>query len=276
MSEDCDEVWARYYDADWHFDDEWLSVSIALERLERWEGTGRAQSVAAQYLRSGLWKARARKAVIKSGPLEYFEPVDFEERLTMLPGWGRNCVSLTLGAGMVQTGFWNRSHALAGEKWEIDPGFMWPGAARIQLHRGIVETFDGQIWEGLPDDHFLAFHVTLFGVEICPSDVDATAPSVSIDSKIETNTSSTPIQSAPIIGSDLVQRKGGRRGGNHGEAIAKVTLMMGRLSEVELKRWTAESLGIELAGEYKKLGEIPPSEDNCQRYAQGILRVLRN
>lgn len=73
----------------------------------------------------------------------------------------------------------------------------------------------------------------------------------------------------------LASRRGGRRGAQHGEAIARATVRLAGLSPLELKRYTAQSLAIELAELYRGAGEQPPSEENLERYAQGILRVIR-
>lgn len=75
---------------------------------------------------------------------------------------------------------------------------------------------------------------------------------------------------------DNPQRKGGRRGAQHGEAIAILTIQLLKLSAADLKRWTAESAAEELEQIYRNIGEVPPSLTNRIRYAQGILRTIRS
>lgn len=83
-------------------------------------------------------------------------------------------------------------------------------------------------------------------------------------------------QSASLPDRMPAPRRGGRRGAQHGEAIASAAVRLAKLSGPELRRYTSDSLALELAEEYKRLGEIPPSDENLKRYAQGLLRVVRN
>lgn len=68
---------------------------------------------------------------------------------------------------------------------------------------------------------------------------------------------------------------GGKPASKHGDVLGAATLRLAALSGAELGRYTTDSLARELANEYARLGEAAPSERNCQRYAAGILRVLR-
>lgn len=76
--------------------------------------------------------------------------------------------------------------------------------------------------------------------------------------------------------SQQMPKKGGRRGLQHGEAIARTALRLARLDDAELRRYTASSLALELGEAYKSVGETPPSSENLERYAQGLLRAVRN
>lgn len=68
---------------------------------------------------------------------------------------------------------------------------------------------------------------------------------------------------------------GGKPAASHGDAIAAVTLRLSTLPTNELKSYTNASLAEELAEEYRRLSETPPSEGNRDKYAGGIMRVLR-
>lgn len=69
--------------------------------------------------------------------------------------------------------------------------------------------------------------------------------------------------------------KGGRPSGKHGGPMASITLLLSAKSDEELRRYTADSLSLELIEEYRKEGLDPPSETNAVRDAAGILRKVR-
>jgi hypothetical protein len=79
-------------------------------------------------------------------------------------------------------------------------------------------------------------------------------------------------QSPNISGS---KRRGGRPSGSHGEPIARVTLKLVELNKIDLARYTATSLGIELEAAYRIAGLSPPTPVNAEKIAAGILRVVR-
>lgn len=76
-------------------------------------------------------------------------------------------------------------------------------------------------------------------------------------------------------GSQKKSSAGGRRGGKHGEAIAKVAIQLAGLDMNELDRYTAISIIEELRVAYQEAGGVPPSPENLERYAAGILRSCR-
>ncbi len=84
-----------------------------------------------------------------------------------------------------------------------------------------------------------------------------------------------PDATAPLQEEPTRTRKGGRPAGKDGEPIARLTLRMRDKSREELRRYTAESLSLDLLEEYRKLGLDLPSADNARRNAAGILRVVR-
>ncbi len=81
---------------------------------------------------------------------------------------------------------------------------------------------------------------------------------------------------AETKGIALPASSGGRPARKHGEAISAVTLRLAKFSTRELSNYTAESVGAELAAEYKRLGESAPHVANLARFGAGILRTLRN
>lgn len=136
-----------------------------------------------EYLRNGLWKARARKALIRSGPLKNFHgKSEFFKQIARLPGYGEHANCSTFGSGMIERAFWLGAHSSATETWNAEDHFLWWNGARIEIDRSIVESFDGHFLEDLPNDSFLGVHATFFGVEIDPEDVDATSPELPVNS----------------------------------------------------------------------------------------------
>lgn len=70
-------------------------------------------------------------------------------------------------------------------------------------------------------------------------------------------------------------RSGGRPSPNHGEAIASLTLQLSALSTAELNGLTNQHVAADLLLTYKNQPRTPPSQDSLEKYAGGILRVLR-
>jgi hypothetical protein len=71
------------------------------------------------------------------------------------------------------------------------------------------------------------------------------------------------------------KRRGGRPSGSHGEPIARVTLKLAALNKIDLARYTATALGVELEAAYRTAGLSPPAPVNAEKIAAGILRVVR-
>jgi hypothetical protein len=69
---------------------------------------------------------------------------------------------------------------------------------------------------------------------------------------------------------------GGRPATKHGDAIAALTIKLSALPQEAFGRYTAAALAVELSAEYHRLNQTPPSLPNCEKYAAGILRVLRS
>ena len=79
----------------------------------------------------------------------------------------------------------------------------------------------------------------------------------------------------PSSRQEVGSNPGGRPAQRHGDAIARVTLDLGRLSSQELRRHTSASIAEDLLSAYRAIGESPPSRRSADLYAAGILRVLR-
>lgn len=106
--------------------------------------------------------------------------------------------------------------------------------------------------------------IRLFDIRFWPEGLPGGADSVSDATKPEVN--------EPSMG----KPKGGRPSGKHGEPIARITMRMLSLPPQELASFTAASLAQELIAEFKRLNLVPPSLDNAERDAAGILRAVRN
>lgn len=80
----------------------------------------------------------------------------------------------------------------------------------------------------------------------------------------------------PALDEAKSTRKGGRPAGKNGEPIARLTKHLLSLSESDLANYTVEAATADLIEHYRGLGLQPPSPDNANRDAAGVLRTVRN
>lgn len=83
-----------------------------------------------------------------------------------------------------------------------------------------------------------------------------------------------PTQSPPEPPSKA-KKTGGRPSGKHGEPIARITIRLIGQTDKQRAATTAASLANDLIDEYRALDLPPPSLDNAERDAAGILRAVR-
>jgi hypothetical protein len=154
-----------------------VPLDVAVKRLERWEGEGRGQQAAIDYLRTGVWSAFCQRAHLRVGSVAYFGEGEFAQALRKLDKeYTKGFISRPLPASHLTQKFWRPEHKNAGSDWELGEGFMWPDGARMQLERGLVETFTGFFHDDDQIDAFRAVRATAYGVQIYEYDVEAVAP----------------------------------------------------------------------------------------------------
>lgn len=165
-----------------HIDDSFkrgLALDVAVKRLERWEGEGKGQQAAIDYLRTGVWSAFCQRAHLRVGSLAFFGHGEFGQALCRLESeYPKGSINRPLPACHLTQKFWLPEHKNAGSDWELGNGFMWPEGARIQLERGLVETFTGFFHDDDRVDAFQAVRATAYRVQIYEYDVEAVAPEI--------------------------------------------------------------------------------------------------
>lgn len=256
---------------------DWISYARAIEAANSKLGEGQGAASVIRLIADGALSARAYR--LKETNLA-FGPDDFQECQKAIeasdpldaffPPFGGKGEIGTLSRNVPFSGHHvlRFRSAVDGEWTRLDePRKNWRQEVHLDLNTSVFR-FRGLIFVenyGFDDcgDAYLWSAHDWFGLEV---ELDG----------FEKLLTKLPSQEEPNqTPKDFQGRKGGRRGAQHGEAIAQATMMVAGLSSNEMRRYTAQSLALELADIYLKIGEQPPSAENLERYAQGILRVVR-